>query len=557
MGKVRILPEDIINKIAAGEVVEGPFSVLKELIENSIDANCQKIEINIEKSGKKLIYVKDDGDGIEAEDIEKIFERHATSKIKEREDLYKIKTLGFRGEALYSIGNVSDIVLKSKTYGQLTGKEIHIRGGKRLSIKDCIMVKGTIVEVRELFFNIPARKKFLKSDISEYRKLLNVLINYVIGFPYITFNFKSENRKIFNLEKTESYVKRFVETLNLDEKYIIYGEKEYEDLNIKLILGDVNLKRSQKDMQFIYINSRPVYYPYISSTINNFFQSFFSTEYFPVFSLYLSLPFENVDVNIHPTKREVKIKNEEFLVKEIITIIKNLLPSGKPIILSYKASSDICKEFTESIKEESNLFQTEEKKTELFFEERKLTEKLINSIFIGIFRNKYLIYEYDDSLYFIDQHAAVERINYEKFLEEIEKNDIKIKQFLIPIILNLSVDEMIIWEKIYKILEKYGFETTKWSENKIAIHSAPSLIKDIEFTIRNFLAEKDIEGYDKNEIAKMACKVSITTGEKLTEEEAKYIVEELIKCKNPFVCPHGRPIIVEIKEKFLDKFFLR
>jgi len=555
MGKVNILSENIISKIAAGEVVESPASVLKELLENSIDANSKKIEVIIENSGKKLISVKDDGEGIEPDDIEKIFERYSTSKIKNIEDLYKIRTLGFRGEALYSIGSVSDIILKSKIRSEKTGMEIHVRGGKKLSLKECGMSDGTVVEVRELFFNTPARRKFLKSDITEFRKLVNVFIPYTISFFDVSFSFINEGNKFIHVVPSENRILRFCEIFNIEEKFLIYEKNNFEKFGIQIIFGDVNLKRSQKDMQFIFVNGRPVYNYTISHSINNFYQSFLSTEFFPVFAIFLSLPYEDVDVNIHPTKREVKIKYENEISKEIINFLKMIFKktNTKVVQIEKRYEPVIKKSEKEILREDVDIFaveKTDEKETGLI-------EKLKNSEFIGIFKNKYLIFAYDDSLFFIDQHAAVERINYEKFIEEIESGKINIQQLLTPLIINLNYEEMAIYEKVEKIIEKYGFLTTKWSENKIAIHGYPYLLKDIEFSIRNLLSEENIEKYDREEIAKRACKVSITSGQKLTEQEAKNIIEKLIECKNPFVCPHGRPIVIEITEKFLDIQFLR
>ncbi|MCM8772942.1 MAG: DNA mismatch repair endonuclease MutL [Candidatus Omnitrophica bacterium] len=558
MGKVNFLPEKIINKIAAGEVVESPASVLKELLENSIDANSKKIDVEILDSGKKLIYVKDDGEGIEPDDIEKIFERYATSKIKELEDLYNIKTLGFRGEALFSIGAVSDVILRSKKIDLDFGKEIHIRGGKKLSIKNCSMSNGTVVEVRELFFNTPARKKFLKSDITEYRKIINTFIPYTIIFYWIGFSFKNEKAKVINLLPSESLIKRFCEVLNIEEKYLLYKNEIFKEFEVEIIIGDLNLKRPHKDIQFIFVNNRPVYNQFLSSVINNFYQTFFSTEFFPVFALSLKLPSENIDVNIHPTKREVKIKDEKVIEEKIEKVLNDLLSKSgvKQVILK-----NIYNKTPEKIIEEAKIKDSIELKNEELFSQlskrESLIEKIKNSIFIGTFKNKYLIFEFENSLLFVDQHAAYERINYEKFLKEIETGNIQVQQLLTPLIINLNPEEMSIWEKTEKIIEKYGFITTKWSENKIAIHGYPSLIKNIEFSIRNILAEKDIKKYDKESLAKRACKSSVVAGQKLNEQEIKYLIEKLEECENPFVCPHGRPIVIEISEKFLDNQFLR
>lgn len=555
MGKVNFLSEDIISKISAGEVVEGPFSVLKELVENSIDANSKKIEIKIEKSGKKLISIKDDGEGIEPDDIEKVFERHATSKIKNKEDLYKISTMGFRGEALYSISAVSDVILKSKVRNYLTGREIHVRGGEKLTIKEIGIPDGTIVEVRELFFNTPARRKFLKSDITEYRKILNTFFPYTISYPEIKFIFESDGEKIIETIPSDTHLKRLCEIFNFEEKNLIYYIKEYSEFKIEVIFGDMNLKRPRKDIQFVFINRRPVYNYAILSTINNFYHSFFSSDYFPVFVVLLNLPFENVDVNVHPSKREVKIRNENEICHKIIQILEEIFKKGLPKQVKIEEYPEEIKEkkLEEKIKENGENFVIQR----IFEEEKGLKEKLKNSIFIGIFKNKYLIFESSFSILILDQHAVCERINYERFLNEYENGEILVQRILTPIIINLTIEEMDIWEKGEKILEKFGFLTTRWSENKIAVHGYPQFIKDPEFSIRSILSEKDIKKWDKQTIAKKACRISIMSGDKIEEKQVHYLIEKLLECKNPFVCPHGRPIVIEISEKFLDKEFSR
>ncbi|MCS7179950.1 MAG: hypothetical protein NZ891_01160, partial [bacterium] len=259
----------------------------------------------------------------------------------------------------------------------------------------------------------------------------------------------------------------------------------------------------------------------------------------------------------HPTKKEVKIKNDNEIAGEIVKLLEEIFKRGN--VRTVEKKYLIEKEFgKEIIKDKTNLF--EKKEEELLIPEEKgntLKEKIKNIRFIGVFKNKYLMFETENGLLMIDQHAAVERINYERFLNEIEENKLQIQQLLTPLIINLNYEEMIVWEKTEKILEKYGFFTTRWSENKIAIHGFPSLIKDIEFSIRSILEEKDIKKFDKNEIIKRACRISVMAGQKITQEEAEYIIKKLIECRNPFVCPHGRPILIEINESFIDRQFLR
>ena len=307
MGKIKVLPEKVRSKIAAGEVVERPSSVLKELIENSIDAESNRIFIEIEKSGKKLIKVVDNGTGIEEDDIGNVFSRYATSKLETEEDLEKIISLGFRGEALYSIGVVSDVILRSKTEKEELGTEIHIRGGKELGRKKVNMKRGTIVEVRELFFNTPARKKFLKSDTTEFRQILNTFLPYAIFFHNVEFRFIHNKKEVFNLPISDK-MERIKDTTGINTDDLIFSEKKFETFSFRLFLGNINLQRPRRDLQFLFVNKRPVYNFQILNSINKVYRAIFPSEVYPAFFVELEIEPEMVDVNIHPTKREIKIK---------------------------------------------------------------------------------------------------------------------------------------------------------------------------------------------------------------------------------------------------------
>ncbi|MCD6407692.1 DNA mismatch repair endonuclease MutL, partial [bacterium] len=418
MGKVNFLPEEVINKIAAGEVVERPASVLKELVENSIDAKAENISVEVKNGGKKLIIVKDDGEGIEPDDIEKIFMRHATSKIKDIEDLYKITSLGFRGEALYSVGAVSDVILKSRVDHLEEGREIHIRGGKKISMKTVNMRKGTTVEVRELFFNTPARRKFLKSDQTEFRHILNIFIPYTIVWSDIKFSLIHNGKEIIKLFPYQNLTSRFSEVLNVEEENLIYEEAEIPEFKVKLklILGNLNLKRPNKNLQFIFVNKRPVYNYSISSSLNDVYRTVLPDSVFPVFAVMIEIPSEMVDVNIHPTKREVKIKDEKKLSLKISEIVAKLIvEKGRPSrvekikkeVVFYKPEIEKKIEVKEGIGEKSIFEELKEGREK---EEREsYREKLKEAIYVGIFKKKYIFFEYGNSLFVIDQHAAHER----------------------------------------------------------------------------------------------------------------------------------------------------
>lgn len=579
MGKVNLLPAEVISKIAAGEVIERPASVVKELVENALDAGSQLIDVHIKNGGKTLIYVKDNGIGIEQDDLEKIFFRHATSKISKLDDLYTIRSLGFRGEALYSISSVSDVILRSKTAGSRMGWEIHIRGGEKLSLQPVSMSDGTEMEVKELFFNTPVRRKFLKSDAVELRQILNIFIPYTLLHPSCRFKITHNKKILLDFPVEKELAARIAKSLNLNRKHIIETYKEFpegENISVHLVLGDINIQRARKDMQFVFINNRPVHSYELSGLLNRVYKLVFPQGIYPFFAVFVNIPPENVDVNIHPTKREVKIKNSTFLTSVLRSLCEETLLSygkakqvmgKKPYRDEQKSSRNGFSELTipQPIKDFSaGQYKSEEKKSvsgeeeNLFFEKGdNLKNKLMNAYFIGSFRNKYLLFETDDSLFIIDQHAAHERITYEKFKKQIESGKIEVQQLLMPVLMRLSYQEFIVWEDGRKKMEEIGFATTLWDKENIACHTHPQLISHPEMAIRNLLSEKNIPKCDNDTLARRACRESVMAGQLVKKEEAEFLKDELIKCKDPFICPHGRPTVVEIKEKFLNKQFLR
>lgn len=568
MGKINLLPDRLISKIAAGEAVERPASVIKECIENSLDAGAQKITVEIKKAGKNLISVKDNGEGIEPGDIEKLFRRHATSKLKDSDDLYRIASLGFRGEALYSIGAVADVILKSRHKNSKdAGKEIHIRGGERIALKDSGRPPGTTIEVRELFFNTPARKKFLKADSTEFRQILNIFLPYALAYPEKIFSLTHNGRNAAVYHPVSDRLERICEALNVEKKHLITGEKEFAEKggSLKLFLGDINLKRPRRDQQYVFINNRPVYSQSILYQVNQVYKAVFPRDVFPIFAAFITLPCKNVDVNIHPTKREVKLKDDREIAYTVFSFSQELLMGKggasavkREVIYFPQRNIEGFKKET-AISENSyhaEIFDAEGEKEDSSLQNPVKT-KLEKAAYVGIYRNKYLFFEAGDTLLAIDQHAAHERINYEKLKKEFESGKIETQQLLSPMIIKLGPEEMSSWEDGKDKMEEVGFFTTRWDEGSIALHGFPHLIRNPELAVRSILSEKYIGAADREKLARKACRGSIMAGEKIREEDALYIRDALLQCEVPFVCPHGRPTIVEFSESFFDRQFLR
>ncbi|MCX8083112.1 MAG: DNA mismatch repair endonuclease MutL [bacterium] len=565
MGKVKFLSESIVSRIAAGEVVESPASVVKELIENSLDADAENIIIEIKSGGKKLISVKDDGEGIEPDDVEKLFNRHATSKIDSYNDLYSIKSLGFRGEALYSIGAVSDVLLQSRAKGiEGGGREIHIRGGVNIGVRDISRKEGTTVEVRELFFNTPARRKFLKSDTTEFRKIVNIIIPYTIAFPNKKFSLIHNGKNIFNFNRSEDIIDRFCEVAALNKDYVVSGEKEIKEKNslLKVLLGDINLKFPVKNRQYIFVNNRPVYNRNLSYTMNSVYGDIFPKDIYPAFAVFIYLQPEDVDVNIHPSKREVKLKEEGYICSLLFDFSREILlkkARGKVV-----EDGKVCYEKVGSNEMEKVIPCISDIKQELFDVKREsvpecegIRAKLKDACYIGSYKNKYLFFDAGETLLIMDQHAVHERIRFEILKRQWESGAVDIQRLLTPLIIKLSSEEIIVWEEGNNILEGLGFLTTRWDAHSIALHGFPQVIKNPVVSIRNILAERDFIKSDKETLARKACKGAVSAGDRITEEEAINIKNELLKCETPFVCPHGRPTVIEFSELFFDRQFLR
>ena len=575
MKRVNVLPPEIVSKIAAGEVIERPASVIKELLENSFDAGANNISLLVKEAGKNLIHLKDNGHGISHEDIENIFLRHSTSKISSIDDLFAIKSFGFRGEALYSVAAISDITLRSKTKEQDTGWEIHMRGLEKISLKPVTMQTGTEIIIKELFFNTPARKKFLKRDSTEFSQILNVFLPYVILYPDSSFSLKHNQKNSIQQLQKHDPIQRIAKTLNINPENILNQTRELptEELKVELFLGDMNIRRSRKDLQFIFINDRPVSHRNLGYALAQVYRNILPPGTYPFFCIKINIPPEEIDVNIHPSKREVKLRNDYTIVSAIAAWAKQLLLSESSTrklddIQSPTVNYEINRPTMHTRSSiGSSLFETyktlnaEEQQDNLFssvnsIQNVSLRRKLENAQYIGAFVKKYLLFEDNQSVLFIDQHAAHERINFEKLTHAYANNSVEIQRLLTPVQLSLSPQEKLFFDQNKEDIESAGFETTMWDEDTIAVHTHPNLIKNPETAVRNLIAGKTI-GKNKDDIARKACRASIMTGDTLNRAEAVNLTKELLKCEDPFTCPHGRPTVIEIEEKTIARHFNR
>ncbi len=567
---VNILSLDVIAKIAAGEVVDRPGSVVKELLENSIDAGAQAIEIHLKDAGKELIHIKDDGCGIAKADLPNLFHRHATSKILHIDDLAELRSMGFRGEALYSIAAVSDVTLNSQTRGQAEAWSIQVRGGKRLRLDPkAITQPGTDIQIAELFFNTPARRKFLKSNTSEMNHILGAVIPYTLMYPEKKFLLTHAGRALLDLKPAGTRKDRVAAVLGLDQNHLLETSQDLppEEVSIKAILGNINVQRPRRDMQYIFINQRPVESKSLNFAVNDMYRAILPPGVYPAFMLDIRLDPARVDVNIHPSKREVRIKDEATLSSLVRHLTEyTLMRFGNPRTLEHGLPADKIIFGPGQIRQ-TNFFKfpvqpnavgvSEPTSADLFGSDDSLQTKFAHARFIGAFINKYLLFEEGTSLFLVDQHAAQERIMFEKFQKQIEAGTIEVQPLLTPVLLKLSAQERTIWHEAEEKIKDVGIETALFDEDTLAVHTQPLLLNNIENAVRTLLGGDDIARCDRSTIARRACKASIVTGDTLSPQQADYQRQQLLACQDPYTCPHGRPTVIELKENFLDRQFLR
>ncbi len=592
MSKVRPLPEYVVSKIAAGEVIDRPASVVKELLENALDASSDSIEIRIKNAGKKLIAVKDSGSGIEPDDIEKIFLRHSTSKISDISDLYAVSSFGFRGEALYSIAAIADVVLRSRTPAADTGFEIHVRGGAILDVRPVAMASGTEIEVSEIFFNTPARRKFLKTDNTELNHILNMVTPYALLYPQVPVTLNHGSRMLIDIPGGQTRLDRVEKLLRLKRSHLIEMdpvELDIPGVSVSGVLGDVNIQRARRDMQFIFVNNRPVSHRNISFHMNRLYRMLMPARVSPFFFIHLEVPPQGLDVNIHPAKREVKIKDEYSIISRMTDLCQKALtasgpkqirvPSGKPM------SFPGAKETSGMVSDDAAAPQANEagKKTpfaspvqyvldnpssgdsDRIFSpppgskpRTGLTKIFSRSRYIGSFLKKYLLFESGESLLVVDQHAAQERVTYEQLKRQVDAGALEVQNLLAPVLIRLSVAESILWEKAKESFARLGFTTTRWDQETIALHSVPQLISNGEKALRNLLGCEDDPAIDNLAVlAKRACHQSLKTGYQMSLQQAQYLRTQLLRCQTPLACPHGRPTVIEIQDKEFQRYFLR
>ncbi len=594
MSNIKVLPKNVVSKIAAGEVIERPASVLKELIENSVDADATRIEIQLEDGGKKLIKVSDNGIGMDRDDVELAFASHATSKLHNADDLLSIKTLGFRGEALPSIGAISHARIIARPRGALTGSEIQIEGGNLHNIKEKGAPEGTQIEVCNLFYNTPARRKFLKSTQTEMAHISEMVTRFALAYPNIHVSTIHNGKNVLTLPSTK----------DIKEKIkIIFGDEMGKDLipiNSKepnaSIYGYVlppTHNRPNTKMQFMFLNGRYIRDNIIFHAVSAAYRDLLMSKRSPIVFLFLQVDNKEVDVNVHPTKIEVRFKNAKLIHDQVYSTIHTALsktefhsslkvtgqgnhtgmettletddtPSRERKESVMKSMSDF---FSRSLEGKPHHYKDGHKQT--YFPPSK-TEYLLKpeSTFTSYIQihNSYIVAETADGLNIIDQHALHEIILYHEIWKQIKSSKLVKQNMLIPELIELSPRDYVSIMSLKNELGTLGLEIEEFGKSTIAIRTHPQILKNLDYheLIQGMLEEIDsdeIKGETDNilrEIIKiMACKGAIKSGQRLTSQEIQALLGKKKDNTVTSFCPHGRPTTLEFKISELEKQFKR
>ena len=629
MPKIKILDEKTIEKIAAGEVIERPASIVKELIENSLDANAKNIIVEIRDGGKTYIRVTDDGSGINEEDLELAFKRHSTSKITSLEDLYSITSLGFRGEALSSVSHVSKVEIMTKTDTSLSGLNASIEEGSVLSKEIVGTPKGTTMIVRDLFYNLPVRKNFLKSSLVESNQIVDIVYKIALGNIDVSFKLIRDNKVVLKTSRNNKPLDHIYSILGREFKdNMVNISLKNEDISINGYISNNKLYRSNRSHQYIYVNGRYINNKSITDIIERNYKSIIPLNRFPAFIIFIDIDPKVIDINIHPTKQEIKFVNEDSVLENLSNTVRESLTESITIpqinfnkkkrekkddipnlfdtILNDKSPEDtlsgniddndiekdiVVKDFTD--KDIDYLYREPSAKPDMYIdkydnfivEEELVSDKsldrkddiqsfdqsntsniLSNLKPLGVIFKTYIISEdqLNQKIYFIDQHAAHERVMYEKYLNEFKNESIHSQQLLSAEIIELTNLEMNKFVENMEIFNSLGFDVDEFGKNNIAIRAVPLVfgqpnIKRLFYDILDNMEHDISSSYDikVDKIMKLACTNAIKSGDTMSDIEIMSLFEALKKTDEPTSCPHGRPTILEMSKKEIEKGFLR
>ena len=588
MSKIQVMDEILTNKIAAGEVVEKCMNVVKELVENSIDAKSTEISIKLIDSGVKEIEVTDNGIGMDPNDAQMAFQRHATSKLKSLDDLFYIESLGFRGEALPSIASVSNVRLK--TSDGKRGTIVTLEGGKNMVVTPSDLQVGTTITVTDLFYNTPVRLKYLKNLYVELSYTVEYMNKMALSYPNIKFTLINNDKVLLKTDGNGDQLKVIYEIYGADiTKKMIPIEGENDDYYIHGYISYPEVTKGNRNSITTLVNGRVIKNNELNKCIIDCYHTYIHKDRYPVIILNIEVDPILIDINIHPTKMDIKFSKIDTLKELIIDLITKRLEAISLIpevsVRDNYSVSEVYKEITEDSKDEEERnneykelqldFEVNEEKEEykqkddikedvLPFEVEERKPRIKKMIPRGVVLMTYIVAENEDGMYLIDQHAAAERINYENILKKLKTKPI-IVDLLIPIKIELRPEEFLLIKERFDILKQYGFDIDEFGDNCVVVRTHPNWIPDdksdeIIRKIVDIIVEKGEFDFDKfvwRMVATTACRMSVMANTYISKDEEEWILENIRYCDNPFTCPHGRPTIISYSKYELERLFKR
>ena len=585
MSKIKVMDETLANKIAAGEVVEKTMNVVKELVENSIDANANEITVKLIESGVKEIEVTDNGIGMDPEDAKLAFSRHATSKLKNLDDLFYIESLGFRGEALPSIASVSNVRLKTSN-GEV-GTLITINGGKDLKEERCDLGKGTTITVSDLFYNTPVRLKYLKNLYTELAYIVEYMNKMALSYPNIKFTLINNDKILLKTDGSGDLLKVIYEIYGVDiTKKMIPIDGENDDYYIHGYISYPEVTKANRNSITTLVNGRVIRNNELNKVIVDCYHTYIHKDRYPVIILNIDVDPILIDINIHPTKMDIKFSKmdtlKELVEKLILSKLENINLIPEVSVRDSYSVSEVSRQIHRQEKEEKTIDTPKYEEIKLDFEvqeeEKKYNEEIkedlpfeveteprVKKMYpIGVVMKTYIVAENEDGMFLIDQHAAAERINFEKIMKQMHEKPIII-DLLVPIRIELRKDEFILAKERFSLLEEYGFSIDEFGENTLLVRSHPNWIpeeksEDIIRKLIDIIIDKgkfDFDQFIWRIAATTACRMSVMAGDYISKEEMEWILENIRYCDNPFTCPHGRPSIITYTKYELERLFKR
>lgn len=608
MSKIRILPDALASQVAAGEVVERPAAVVRELMENSLDAHATHIEVHVQRGGSALIRVSDNGHGMDREDALLSLERHATSKIRTKEDLAAIYTLGFRGEAVPSIASVSRFRLASREHSALSGTEIEVQGGKLTDVRDYGGAPGTVVEARSLFFNIPARRKFLRSEATEFSHVEQQFRLHAIANPNVAFTLVRDGEVLFHLPATTDLLNR-IEGLSGREqaqRLVMIPRFSLHDITVSGYIGSPGISRPNRQMQLSFLNGRPVDSSTIAYGIREGYHTALMKGQYPITFLFLEMPADAFDINVHPAKKEVRF-HQAGLVREVVmqAISKALAESTKisqghvPSVSTTPApAASFPTEHTPALipEQEQTTLRRDWGALPAWQSSRPATPETIPSHvnrseawppppavtappahvptasvastyrILGVLHKLYVLMESPEGMVMMDQHAAHERVLFEQMRRAMEHEGVPAQRLLIPLTLQVSPRDYDLLQRNLETLHKLGIEAEPFGNNSFKIDAMPSflktndpleLLRDVMEELSSASSKTSTLRLGEDMIATTVCRHAVKANDYLREPELRKLLEDLLACEMPYCCPHGRPTLIQLSHAELERKFGR